>query len=61
MAIPGGRVSCVGSYVYNGGCMTELETMQMQNSPVGEYLAVYYDPNAQRFLLDHLDAILNEK
>lgn len=33
---------------------------QMRNSPDGEYLAVYYDSNAQRFLLDNLSAILQE-
>lgn len=31
---------------------------QLRQSQDGDYLAVYYDPNAQRFLLDHLYAIL---
>lgn len=33
-------------------------TTQLRQSPDGEYLAVYYDSNAQRFLLDHLYDIL---
>lgn len=33
-------------------------TTRMRGSPDGEYLAVYYDASAQRFLLDHLDVIL---
>lgn len=33
-------------------------TTQMRQSPDGEYLAIYYDANAQRFLLDHLYDIL---
>lgn len=33
-------------------------TSQMRQSPDGEYLAIYYDANAQRFLLDNLYAIL---
>ncbi len=31
---------------------------QLRQSPDGEYLAIYYDSNAQRFLLDHLYDIL---
>lgn len=31
---------------------------QLRQSQDGDYLAAYYDPNAQRFLLDHLYAIL---
>lgn len=34
---------------------------QMRSSPEGEYLAVYYNDHAQRFLLDHLDSILRDK
>lgn len=33
-------------------------TAQLRQSPEGEYLAIYYDANAQRFLLDHLYTIL---
>ena len=33
-------------------------TTQLRQSPDGEYLAIYYDANAQRFLLDNLYAIL---
>lgn len=33
---------------------------QVRQSRDGEYLAVYYDANAQRFLLDNLYAILQE-
>ena len=33
-------------------------TTQLRQSRDGEYLAIYYDPNAQRFLLDNLLAIL---
>lgn len=33
-------------------------TTQLRQSPEGEYLAIYYDANAQRFLLDHLYDIL---
>lgn len=33
-------------------------TTQLRHSPEGEYLAIYYDSNAQRFLLDHLYDIL---
>lgn len=33
-------------------------TTQLRQSPDGEYLAIYYDANAQRFLLDHLYDIL---
>lgn len=33
-------------------------TTQMRQSTDGEYLAIYYDANAQRFLLDHLYDIL---
>lgn len=33
-------------------------TTQMRHSPDGEYLAIFYDVNAQRFLLDHLVSIL---
>lgn len=33
-------------------------TTQMRHSPDGEYLAIYYDANAQQFLLDNLCAIL---
>ena len=31
---------------------------QLRQSPDGEYLAIYYDANAQQFLLDNLYAIL---
>ena len=34
---------------------------QTRQSADGEYLAVYYDANAQRFLLDHLFEILQTK
>ena len=34
---------------------------QMRQSPNGEYLAIYYDTNAQQFLLDNLPGILKEK
>jgi len=33
-------------------------TTQLRQSPDGEYLAIYYDANAQRFLLDHIFDIL---
>ena len=33
-------------------------TTQMRQSPNGEYLAVYYNPDAQRFLLEHIYTIL---
>lgn len=33
-------------------------TTQMRQSTEGEYLAIYYDANAQRFLLDHIYDIL---
>lgn len=33
----------------------------MRQSPDGDYLAVYYDANAQRYLLDNLFAILQSK
>ena len=36
-------------------------TAQLRQSPDGEYLAIYYDANAQRFLLDHLYDIFQEK
>ena len=35
-------------------------TSQLRSSPDGEYLALYFDSNAQRFLLDHLMTILQE-
>ena len=34
-----------------------IQTVE-RHSPTGTYTAVLYDPNAQRFLLDHLDEIL---
>lgn len=34
-------------------------TTQLRQSPDGEYLAIYYDSNAQRFLLDNLFDILS--
>ncbi len=34
---------------------------QMRQSLEGEYLAIYYDTNAQQFLLDNLPGILQEK
>lgn len=34
---------------------------QLRQSRDGEYLAVYYSPEAQRFLLDNLGAIMQEK
>ena len=34
---------------------------QMRQSPDGDYLAIYYDRNAQRYLLDHLFEILGTK
>ena len=36
-------------------------TAQMRQGMYGEYLAVYYNANAQRFLLDNLPGILMEK
>lgn len=36
-------------------------TAQMRQSPDGDYLAIYYDANAQRFLLENLFDILAEK
>ena len=36
-------------------------TSQTRQSADGEYLAIYYDANAQRFLLDHLFEILQTK
>ncbi len=35
-------------------------TTQLRQSRDGEYLAIYYDANAQRFLLDHLYTILQD-
>ena len=35
-------------------------TTQLRQSPDGEYLAIYYDSDAQRFLLDNLYAILQD-
>ena len=35
-------------------------TAKLRQSPDGEYLAVYYDTNAQRFLADHLLSICGE-
>ena len=35
-------------------------TTQLRQSPDGEYLAIYYDSDAQRFLLDNLHAILQD-
>ena len=32
---------------------------KLRQSPEGEYLAVYYNSNAQRFLADHLISIMN--
>lgn len=34
---------------------------QMRQSPDGDYLAIYYDANAQRYLLDNLSEILRAK
>lgn len=36
-------------------------TTQMRQTSDGEYLAIYYDASAQRFLLDHLFEILQTK
>jgi len=36
-------------------------TTQMRQSHDGEYMAIYYDANAQRFLLDHLLEILQQQ
>ena len=40
--------------------MTLGISAKMRQSPDGEYLAIYYDTNAQRFLADHLISIFSE-